>query len=315
MAIPMNSLCRNPQCDALSVQQMLTYCSVFEHGGYAGAEEAMELAGPTLWEQVKGLERIYGLRLFERHGRNIRPTVAGTALYRALRPLVATIDSTFDVVSEATSAAPGQLTLVTGVRMMLEELGRPLRQFADAHPRVKLRLMTADNRAAQQCVLNNQADIALFIEPPPDLVAEGLAYERLYPIDYLAALPPRHRLARRSELTLADVMHEPLVTGNQNTVGRKLLEQAAFRLGKREPLQIVVETDNSAVTLACVRAGLGIGIIAGRLDGQLTKGLVTRSLAREMGQVQVVAAHRAGRQLPRIAEALVEFLRAADNPS
>ena len=304
----MNALNRNSKADSLSVQQMLTFCSVWELGGYAGAEASLGLAGPTLWEQVKALERIYGTKLFERQGRNIRPTVAGNALYKVLRPLVATIDSSFDVVSEATSTAPGELTLVTGVRMILEELGPPLRQFVEAHPNTRLRLLTADNRAAQECVLNNQADLALFIEPPPDLVAEGLVLQRLYPIQYLAALPLRHRLTRLPALTLADVMNEPLIIGNPNTVGRKLLEQATFRLGKRDSLRIVAETDNSAVTIACVRAGLGIGIIAGRLDGQLTKGITARSLATEMGQVHVVAAHRAGRQLPQVAVTLLKFL-------
>ena len=267
------------------------------------------MAGPTLWEQIKSLERIYGTKLFERRGRNIKPSAAGTALYQVLRPLVAAIDSSFDVLSEATNAVTGQLTLVTGVRMILEELGLPLRKFIETYPKARLRLMTADNRAAQECVLNNQADLALFIEPPPDLVAEGLELHSLYTIAYLAALPPKHRLTKRSELTLSDLLNEPLILGNSNTVGRALLEQAVFRLGRRHPLQIVAETDNSAVTIACVRAGLGIGIIAGRLGGQLTKGIVTRSLAQEMGQVQVVAAHRAGRQLSQVARTLLELLR------
>ena len=136
--------------------------------------------------------------------------------------------------------------------------------------------------------------------------------QRLYPIQYLVAFPPRHRLTRLPTLTLADVMDEPLIIGNPNTVGRKLLEQATFRLGKRDPLHIVAETDNSAVTIACVRAGMGIGIIAGRLDSQLTKGITVRSLAREMGQVHVVAAHRAGRQLPHVADTLLKFLSMLD---
>lgn len=305
----MKPLNRNAQAESLSVQQMLTFCTVCELGGYASAQATLGLAGPTLWEQIKALERIYGTKLFERQGRNVRPSVAGSALYKVLRPLVASIDSTFEVVAEATNAPMGHLTLVTGVRMILEELGQPLRKFVDAYPNVRLHLMTADNRAAQESVLNNQADLALFIEPPPELVAEGLELQQLYPIDYLAALPPKHRLGKRSELSLSDLMNESLILGNSNTVGRKLLEQAVFRLGRRTPLQIVAETDNSAVTIACVRAGLGIGIIAGRLGSRLTKGIITRSLAHEMGQVQVVAAHRAGRQLSQVARTLLELLR------
>lgn len=169
--------------------------------------------------------------------------------------------------------------------------------------------MTADNRSALKLILNQEADLALLIEPPADLVEAGIAYELLYPIEFLAAFPPRHRLARDSKATLAKLIDEPLVVGNSNTVARKLLEQAAFRLGKREPLQIAAETDNSAVTLSCVRAGFGIGIFAGIADGPLTNGLAIRSVAKDMGSVQVVAAYRKGRILSSAAKDLLEVLR------
>jgi DNA-binding transcriptional LysR family regulator len=73
-------------------------------------------------------------------------------------------------------------------------------------------------------------------------------------------------------------------------------------------LRIAAETDNSATTLACVQAGLGIGIIAGNMRGYLTKGLPCRSLTKEMGQVQIVAAYRAGRQLSSPALEFLELL-------
>ena len=304
----MNAVYKNVELESLSVQQMLTFCGVYELRGYSEAEQSLGLAGPTLWEQVKTPERIYGTKLFERIGRNIRPTVAGTALYKVLRPLVAAIDSTVDVLTEATSSKPSQLTLVTGVRMMLEELAPRIRRFADKHPDVRLRLMSADQRSAQHTVLNNEADLALFIEPPSELVQQGLTIERLYPIDFIAVFPPRHRLIKRARVTVADLLDEKVVVGNSNTIGRRFLDHATFRVGRREPLRIVAETDNSAVTIACVRSGLGIGIIAGQTDGQLTKGLVTKSLVEEIGQVQVVVAYRTGRILPTIARSMIEHL-------
>lgn len=294
------------RAEAMSVQQMQTFCSVYEHGGYAGAEQHLELAPPTLWEQVKVLEKIYRAKLFERAGRNIRPTTAGDTLYQILKPLLATVDSSFEILAEESGQALRQIRLVTGVRMMLEELGVPLKRFRDAHPDVSLRLMTADNRTSQAYVLEGKADVALMIEPPPSMRTDGITYQRLYTIEYLAVFPKRHRLARKSMLRLADLAGEPLIVGNSNTVGRQLLEQAVVRLDLTEQLRIVAETDNSASTVACVRAGMGVGFIAGRSDGNLTRPLACRSLAEEIGQVFVVAAYRQGRQLTR---ALTEMLR------
>jgi DNA-binding transcriptional LysR family regulator len=101
---------------------------------------------------------------------------------------------------------------------------------------------------------------------------------------------------------------EALIVGNLNTIGRKMLEQARFRLGITAPLRIVAETDNSAITIACVRSGLGIGIIASRSHGNLTKNVTTRSIANEIGQVHVVAAYREGRILTNALRTLLKLV-------
>ncbi len=297
------------QAESLSVQQLQTFCNVYECGGYAKAEERLGLAGPTMWEQVKALEKIYKTALFERAGRNIRPTAAGNALYELLCPLLAGVESTFEIMAEQTETAEKQVSLVTGVRMMLEELGKPLRQFMLAHQGVQMRLITADNRTAQESVLEGKANAALLIEPPPEILFHGIACERLYPIEYLAILPARHRLARKSDFSLKDLVYEPLIVGNPNTVGRQQLEQAIFRLGLSQKPFVVAETDNSAVTIACVRAGIGIGIIAGRPAGNLTRHVQARSLASELGHVHVVAAYEAGRNLTRLVRDLLDQIK------
>jgi len=75
-----------------------------------------------------------------------------------------------------------------------------------------LKLMTADNRVAQELLLEDKADLALLIEPPKDIVAHGIVWEKLYPIGYLAAFPPKHRLGKNENFTLQALVNEPLVS-------------------------------------------------------------------------------------------------------
>jgi DNA-binding transcriptional LysR family regulator len=267
------------RAESLSVQQVLTFCRVYELGGYARAAEELGLAGPTMWEQVKTLEKIYRTQLFERTGRSIQPTETGRLLYDVLSPLLATIESTFEVIEEQDHTGAKQVRLVTGVRMMLEELGEPLRKFSNKYPDHRLKLMTADNRAAQEFVLNDRADIAILIEPPQEVIIPGIACEVLYPIQYLAAFPPRHKLARKTNFALSDLEHEPLVVGNPDTVGRRMLEQAWFRYG-----------------------------IKTRIGGNLSKHVATKVLSNELGLVNVVAAIKKGRKLTKALNDLLRLL-------
>jgi DNA-binding transcriptional LysR family regulator len=295
--------------DELSAQQLRSFCVVYERQSYSAAAKEVGLSVPTVWEQVRTLEKRYRTALFARRGRRIQPTAAAELLYQPLRALLAGLDSTFQLVREEGGGYPRTVTLVTGARMMLEDLGRPLKRFRDGHPHVCLRLLHGNRKTAEELVVASEADLALTLEPGPGVAGKGVCVERAYRIDYLALLPRRHPLAREPAPRLADLAAYPLVVGHGGTYGRQLLEQALHHEGLSDRVRIVAETDTSAFTIACVRAGMGIGIVAGQARGFLSRGLVVRSLQRPLGQAWVAFLWKRGRHLTATVRALMRLIR------
>ena len=279
----------------LSVQQLRSFCAVFEHQSYSAAAKKQSLATATVWEQVRGVEKCYETTLFERHGRNIRPTQQAQALYDALRPVLTGLDSSFEVLDERGS--PSQLRLVTGMRMLLEELGDHFREFLESHPGVSLRLLHGDNVTAEQLIAADEADLGLTLAPPHHTEHKELTYEKAYSVEFLALAPPDHPLAERHRLRLRDLVRYPLIVGHPGANSRRVLEEALHREELLDELQIAVETDNSAFTAACVRAGLGVGIVAGSAGGPLTRDLVGLSLRSQLGHARIVFIWKTGRIL------------------
>jgi DNA-binding transcriptional LysR family regulator len=74
-------------------------------------------------------------------------------------------------------------------------------------------------------------------------------------------------------------------------------------------LRLAAETDNSAATIACVRAGMGVGIVAGRMGGILSRDLASRSLRRQLGHAWIVFLWKKGRQLSTTIETLMNLIR------
>jgi DNA-binding transcriptional LysR family regulator len=301
----------------LTVQQLRSFCIVFEKQSYAAAAREVDLSVPTIWEQVRTLEKRYRTALFKRNGRRIQPTPAAALLYPALRALLAGLDSTFQLLREEEGDHPRTVTLVTGARMMLEDLGRPLKRFRDRYPNTYLRLLHGNRKMAEELIVAGEADLALTLEPGPGVGGEGICLERAYRIDYLALFPARHPLSRKPSLRLADLAAYPLVVGHGGTYGRQLLEQALHHEGLSDRVQIITETDTSAFTIACVRAGMGIGIVAGQARGFLARDLVARSLQRQLGQAWVAFLWKKGRHLTATVHALMGLIRegAADGRS
>jgi DNA-binding transcriptional LysR family regulator len=286
-----------PKADELTVQQLRSFCAVYQRQSYSLAAKELGLSVPTVWEHVRLLEKRYASSLFERRGRRIFPTPIAESLHQSLLPLLAGIDSTFQIVRERAGAYPQHVTLVTGVRMMLEELGGPLARFRESHPGVSLRLLHGDDRTAQRLIVAGEADLALLLEPGPGRLHEAVSHERAYQIECLAIAPKDHALTRKRALRLAELVAHPLIVGRPETHIRNLLDQALHREGLLSRLQLAAETDNSAATIACARAGMGVGIVAGRMDGILSRDLATRSLRRQLGHAWIVFLWQKGRQL------------------
>lgn len=299
------------RADGLGLQQVRGFCLVYRLQSYAQAARRLSLSVPTVWEQVRAVERQYGGALFERSGREIRPTALAELLYSSLHPLLAGFDSTFELVREQAGEGPSVITFIPGVRSMLEELGRPLKKFRDRYPQVRLRILHGDDREAQQRVASGEADLAMRLEPAPGVVLPSIEFEPAYALEYLAVLPKRDPLARRASIRLPELVSRPLVVGHPESHGRQLLEQALHREGLRSRLQVAVETDNSAFVMAAVRAGLGIGIVGGRPGGFLARRLAVRSLRGEMGQARMVFLLRRGRRLTRTLRDLIDCIRSA----
>jgi DNA-binding transcriptional LysR family regulator len=248
----------NP-ADQLAVQQLRSFCVVFEKQSYAAAASELGLAVPTVWEQVRTLEKRYQTVLFARRGRRIE--------------------------------------------------GRPLKQFRDHYPHVCLRLLHDHDNAAEELIVSGEADLALTLESGPGLLGRAVCSERAYQIDYLALFPNRHPLASKAALRLADLASYPLIVGHTRTYGRQLLDQAFHHAELRERVQIVAETDTSAFTIACVRAGMGIGVVAGRTAGILSRDLVTRSLAPHLGQAWIAFLFKRGKHLTETVQTLMRLIR------
>src|SRR4051794_30967641 len=122
------------------LSQLRSFREVCRLGGYAPAARQLLLTGPAVWEQVQALESYYGVKLLERHGPGVRPTVQGLRLLELISPVLAGMDSTREVLQQEDGDLPRQLTLVSNLRVLVEEVSRAMRLFQGRHPGVMLRV-------------------------------------------------------------------------------------------------------------------------------------------------------------------------------
>ncbi|MEM7561055.1 MAG: LysR substrate-binding domain-containing protein, partial [Planctomycetota bacterium] len=249
------------------------------------------------------LEQAYGVELFRREGRQVTPTDAARRLYEEADEILNRLDSTFSVVAENPQQS---LRLVSGVRMMLEDLAEPLAEFRKRFGST-LVLRQGNEQRAEELILADEVDLALALEPGPKKSSPRIHYEPAYTVEFLAIAKKNHPFMKSRRHSLRDLAEHDLIASVEGTHGRDALDQALHR--EELAANIVAETDNSAFTIACAAAGMGVGILAGQPTGRLSKQLATVSLSKQLGRRKIVLMWRKGRLLSEPMLELIDLIK------
>jgi len=294
----------------LSLQQLHGFCEVCRHGSFAAAARELLLTTPTVWEQLRGLERHLGLVLLERHGSGVRPTPHGQRLLKLVRPLLAGLESARDILHQEGGSLPERLTVVSNLRVLAAEISQAVAAFRRRFPSVRVAFRYTGGEEVEPLVLEGDADVALTLEPRPD--GENFAaitYEPAGSLEYLVVTPRRHPLARTKTLRLESIVRYPLVLADTEAYSRQRVQEVFHRHDLIGRMNVAVETSSDEYTLACIRAGLGVGITVGRPGSLPYRSLAARELRRWFGTARIGFLWRAGAHVPPIQRELAELIR------
>ncbi|MCW8307313.1 LysR substrate-binding domain-containing protein [Acidiphilium sp. PA] len=180
--------------------------SELRHFGQAAAR--CGVSQPALSEQIRKLEALLGVALFERTKRRVAPTAAGATL-------LAQIERVTAEARHLLALSHGQPHVMAGTVALgaIETLGPYylpgiLRLLRAERPALSLRLTEARTAPLIERLVSGALDLALLAMPVPraGLVAVPLFFE-----PFLLATPPGHMLASLPRLTLDDLPAEDLL--------------------------------------------------------------------------------------------------------
>lgn len=294
----------------LGLSQLKGFCEVCRLGSYAAASRLLLLTSAAIWEQVKGLERHYGVVLLERRGDRMQPTLHGRRLIKLITPILAELDSIDSVFRQNDGIFPERIRLVTNLRVLIDEVSQAMVLFRGRFPSVRLAVAYTRIDEVETLVLEGSADVALTLEPMPDQpISDQIVFEKAGELDYLLVAPPGHPLLKTRSFRLDSLTKYPLVLADRTAYSRRAVDEVLRRHGLLSRIQINCETNGDAFTLACVKAGLGVGIAAGNPSSDLYRDLGVRVLSHWFGVARVGFFWRQGAHIPPVQLKLADLLR------
>ncbi|KQT13101.1 LysR family transcriptional regulator [Ramlibacter sp. Leaf400] len=258
------------------------FAAVAETLHFGRAAERLNMTQPPLTQGIAQLERLLGVRLFDRTKRSVQLTEAGAALLPEAQAL---LSRALALPAQARAAAQGEaghlrLAFVSTVGFSL--LPAWVRAYRAEHPHTRLELVEATGDVQLPAIERGEID-AGFLLHSPGFAPAGLAHLRIAREPLVLALPEQHPLAVARNLSLARVMDEPLVLFPRRILPS--LHDALFGLyhaAGREP-RVAQEAIQMQTIVNLVSAGLGLAWVPESVRQFQRPGVAYRTLGGAQG--------------------------------
>ncbi|AXB42278.1 LysR family transcriptional regulator [Amycolatopsis albispora] len=220
------------------------------------ATERLYISQPALSKQIRQLENLLRVTLFNRDHQRVTLTPAGEALLPRAKQLLELWDDTRRQVGEAA----GEATLTVGFQT---RIGRGLIPRVSAEmtrrlPGWRLLFRQIAWRDATAGLGRAEVDVAVAWLPVPD--GGDLAWRVVATEDRWVALPAGHRLAGLAEVPFAELAAEPFIALPASAGALRRFWLAADE--RETPPTVAAEAETAEETFEAVASGLGVVLLS-----------------------------------------------------
>jgi LysR family transcriptional regulator for metE and metH len=254
-----------PRLQTLSLRQLRALAAVAERGSVTGAADRLNLTQPAISLQLRNLQDSAGLPLLERTAGGMAANEAGAALLLLHDRVAAAIADCAQTLDMIAGVAGGRVAI--GVVSTAKYFAPfAIAAFARAHPGVEVRLTVGNRDEIVRGLADFSLDVAIIGRTPPELdVTQTLIGDH----PHVVIAPPRHPLARRRQLAVADLAAETFLIREPGSGTRALMERVFAEAGLAPRIGMEI-TSNETIKQA-VMAGLGLAFISAHtISAELT---------------------------------------------
>ena len=240
----------------VTIRQLQMFVGAAEAASFARAAEILHVSPAAVSFQIKQIEDMSGFALFERIGKSVALTDAGTTLLTYARIVLQALQDSDKALMSLRGVLGGRVTLgaVSTAKYIVPHV---LARFQSAYPGISINLRFGNRQHIVDALDRGEIELAVMGQPGQD--TEVVATEfAAHPSVIIAASD--HRLAQAPSLAIRDLVAERIITREEGSGTRLLMEQACLAAGFTP--RIGMTTDSNETIKQAVMAGMGIAVIS-----------------------------------------------------
>jgi LysR family nitrogen assimilation transcriptional regulator len=245
----------------MDLKQLEYFRHVAELGSFTRAASYLSVVQPALSRQVRQLEVELGQNLFDRNGRGVVLTDAGTRLLEHTRGILMQVGRARQELEDQRSGTSGHFALG-----LPPSLGRsvtvPLvKAFSQALPDARLATVEGLSAYILEWLNVGRVDCALVYNAAasPSVDLQPLLDDQLFLIAPLGVKSPRKARKARKTITLAELADYPLIIPSRPHAMRMSVENALAQVDRK--IKVAHEIECIPAIIDLVRQGLGFAVL------------------------------------------------------
>jgi DNA-binding transcriptional LysR family regulator len=241
----------------IELRHLRYFVAVAQELHFSRAAEKLHIAQPPLSQQIRQLEQIVGVRLFERNRHSVTLTNAGRVFLKEILPILNQVEGAIQSAQEAHQGLMGKLSVgyfrhVPGADTFLPDVVALYRQ---RFPAVDIRLREILLHEQRETLHGEDIQIEYTVGIKNQDMAMEFDAETIQQLPIALVCAPQHRLAAQPSVLLRDIIEEPFICSS-------LPESDAFyeqmiRLCGFKP-HVVQKVSDISMILGLVAANFGI---------------------------------------------------------
>ncbi len=236
---------------------LTAFVTVVDSHSFSQAAQKLFLTQSAISKRIALLEDQLGCRLFDRIGRQVILTEAGSRLLPKARDILHAIEDAQRMIKDSAGEVTGKLTLASSHHISLHRMPPILKEFIRRFPEVELDLRFASSEFAYEGVIKGDFELALItLAPETDerILARPLWSDRL---QYVVA--NTHPLAAPKTVSLDELNRYPAILPGIDTFTHQRVRQHLALQGL-EP-NLGMSTDYLDTIRMMVSVGLGWSLL------------------------------------------------------
>jgi LysR family transcriptional regulator, transcriptional activator of the cysJI operon len=235
----------------LNLTWVRTFLALVEHKSFQAAADQLQLAQPTVSQQLRKLEQQLGVVLLTRSRLGCAPTPAAVAFIPFAESLVRIHQRAIAAVQR------GERRIGASSNVGIYVLQPYLKTYLDGRDLASFDIAIDRNPAIAQKLSDSEIDVAVmeWWDRRP-----GFQWKEWRREPLVVIVPPAHALAARREIHKEELATLALLGGEPGTGTGHLLD-AYFRPGEPRPQVSPLQLGSTEAVKQAVKAGLGISLV------------------------------------------------------